>query len=125
MATKNRSNYHPIDSDVGIVVDCMLKAFVFFTYDLDPSTATEFRKFVFDKLCSSSVNKAKHILAKMTKTKRCRTCKKLNPKVYLCNACKITKYCSEDCQRADWNEIHKKSCPFHKEMREELERITS
>jgi thiaminase len=29
--------------------------------------------------------------------------------MYVCSACKVTKYCSPGCQKADWN-IHKKTC---------------
>jgi len=38
-----------------------------------------------------------------------------------CNACKVFRYCSRDCQRADWK-THKPVCAAYAEMREMAER---
>jgi len=39
----------------------------------------------------------------------------LNAEVFECTGCLSVRYCSEECQRADWNERHKPKC---KEMNE-------
>ena len=33
-----------------------------------------------------------------------------------CTACKVVRYCSAECQRADWKLIHQKECPVLKEV---------
>jgi hypothetical protein len=33
-----------------------------------------------------------------------------------CTACKVIRYCSTDCQKADWKLIHQKECPVLKEV---------
>jgi hypothetical protein len=33
-----------------------------------------------------------------------------------CTACKVVRYCSTECQRADWKLIHQKECPVLKEV---------
>lgn len=38
----------------------------------------------------------------------CNFCK--NEKVYICPQCKLTKYCSEECQKKDWKKGHKIIC---------------
>lgn len=42
-----------------------------------------------------------------------------------CGACKMTKYCSIECQRRDWRERHKLTCPMMADVKRRLLRIAS
>ena len=43
--------------------------------------------------------------------KKCYYCKKTPPKLSYCSVCRYVRYCSSECQHADWK-IHKHECKF-------------
>jgi hypothetical protein len=42
----------------------------------------------------------------------CYSCWKPSPLLKKCAACKRVSYCSQQCQKHDWNSSHKKTCKF-------------
>jgi hypothetical protein len=46
----------------------------------------------------------------------CNRCKSTMPKMQVCGKCKSVRYCSKECQLADWNE-RRHRCPKHPQLR--------
>ncbi|KAK3100131.1 hypothetical protein FSP39_015179 [Pinctada imbricata] len=42
--------------------------------------------------------------------KKCWACEKIGDDFKVCGKCKIAKYCSRNCQRNDWKQLHKEIC---------------
>lgn len=42
--------------------------------------------------------------------KHCSFCGTMSNALLACQKCKTVAYCSRDCQKADWNNVHKKFC---------------
>jgi len=59
---------------------------------------------------------------------RCQSCGKTGA-TQLCSGCHIPRYCSESCQRSDWNRWHKPECPLLSQCsqvlsKEEFEKVS-
>lgn len=55
------------------------------------------------------------LLAKMKNHVGCLKCGKTDQKLKFCTACKVTRYCSVQCQTADWS-VHKPNCNLMKSI---------
>jgi hypothetical protein len=77
--------------------------------------------FLANQIPCSCLDNDKKIAKQAPKTGRCNYCHSPDLKVELkkCSQCKISQYCSKDCQVADWKRGHKKDCKVFNYCREQ------
>jgi len=77
---------------------------------------TEFQKdelFVDKKYCSDECEEE----LEKNKHNKCRGCNKFGKDFGVCGSCEIGYYCSEECQKKDWEKIHKMTCTGNKKRK--------